>query len=110
MIVCGTTQSAAASYNWAVDILRGEPEGSSADGNSGEKNIYDEIESLARSSSIGANGLFFLPYLMGERTPHWDPHTRGAFVGFTLYHNRADMIRAVYGNRLCVENGTGCLY
>jgi xylulokinase len=96
MIVCGTTQSAAASYNWAVDILRGGPEGSSADGNSGEKNIYDEIESLARSSSIGANGLFFLPYLMGERTPHWDPHTRGAFVGFTLYHNRADMIRAVY--------------
>ena len=51
---------------------------------------------MARSSPIGSNGLFFLPYLMGERTPLWDPNTRGAFVGFTLYHTRSDMVRSVY--------------
>jgi len=33
---------------------------------------------------------------MGERTPYWDPNTRGAFVGFTLYHTRSDMVRSVY--------------
>ena len=58
--------------------------------------FYDRMEALARSSPIGANGLFFLPYLMGERTPHWDPNARGAFVGFTLYHTRGDMVRSVY--------------
>jgi len=88
-IVCGTIQSAAASYNWAIDMLG---QGMEEDSN----NIYDKMESLARSSPPGSNGLFFLPYLMGERTPHWDPNTRGAFVGFTLYHTRCDMIRSVY--------------
>jgi xylulokinase len=90
-IVCGTIQSAAASYNWAVDML-----GHMDDIAGSTVSIFDRMESLARSSPIGANGLFFLPYLMGERTPHWDPNTRGAFVGFTLYHNRSDMMRSVY--------------
>ena len=85
MIVCGTVQSAAASYNWAVDML-----------GQGSQNDYDKMEALARTSPIGSNGLFFLPYLMGERTPLWDPNTRGGFIGFTLYHTRSDMIRSVY--------------
>jgi xylulokinase len=49
----------------------------------------------AADSPPGANGLFFLPYLMGERSPRWNPHARGAFVGLTIRHTRADMIRAV---------------
>jgi xylulokinase len=43
----------------------------------------------------GAEGLVFLPYLTGERSPHLDPHARGAFVGLTLRHGRAHMTRAV---------------
>jgi xylulokinase len=45
--------------------------------------------------SIGADGLTFLPYLQGERTPHRDASARGAFVGLTLMHTRAHMTRAV---------------
>jgi xylulokinase len=43
----------------------------------------------------GANGLVFLPYLAGERSPLWDPEARGAFVGLTLAHGRAHLVRAV---------------
>ena len=96
MVACGTVQSAAASYNWAIDMLGRASENASEDGEPSSQSMYDKMESMARSSSIGANGLFFLPYLMGERTPFWDPNTRGAFIGFTLYRNRGDMIRSVY--------------
>ncbi len=96
MVVCGTVQTAAAAYNWAVDILGRASEEESENGKSSSRNIFDKMESMARSSSIGANGMFFLPYLMGERTPLWDPNTRGAFIGFTLFHDRSDMIRSVY--------------
>jgi xylulokinase len=43
----------------------------------------------------GSEGLLFLPYLSGERTPHADPFARGAFVGLTLRHRRAHLVRAV---------------
>ena len=43
----------------------------------------------------GADGLVFLPYLAGERSPLWDPHARGAFIGITLRHTRAHMTRAI---------------
>jgi xylulokinase len=56
----------------------------------------------------GADGLTFLPYLAGERTPHADPHARGAFVGLSLRHDRGALVRAVmegvaYGLRDCLE-------
>lgn len=44
---------------------------------------------------VGANDVLFLPYLLGERSPWWNPHARGAFVGLTMSHSRADMARAV---------------
>jgi xylulokinase len=43
----------------------------------------------------GANGILFLPYLIGERSPWWNPQARGAFVGLTMAHARADLARAV---------------
>ncbi|NVL92303.1 MAG: hypothetical protein HWN71_04615 [Desulfobacterales bacterium] len=48
----------------------------------------------AENSPVGANGLIFLPYLLGERSPRWNPQARGAFIGLTIRHTRADMIRA----------------
>ncbi|GHU83187.1 xylulokinase [Clostridia bacterium] len=53
--------------------------------------MNDEI----RQSPIGANRLLYLPYLMGERTPHLDPDCRGAFVGLSAMHERRDLMRAV---------------
>lgn len=57
--------------------------------------IYDMLTSEAALTPAGAEGLFFLPYLAGERTPHADPLARGAFVGLTLKHTRGHMVRAV---------------
>ncbi|MGX8705810.1 MAG: xylulokinase, partial [bacterium] len=56
---------------------------------------YAALNRAAASRPAGCNGLFFLPYLAGERCPHMDPKARGAFIGLTLDHGRADMERAV---------------
>ncbi len=56
---------------------------------------YQEIADAAATVPPGAEGLFFLPYLAGERTPHMDPRARGGFVGLTLRHGRAHIARAV---------------
>src|SRR5439155_4902416 len=56
---------------------------------------YELMNMQAEKSPPGANGLFFLPYLMGERSPRWNTRARGAFIGLTIRHTRADMIRAV---------------
>lgn len=57
--------------------------------------IYDLLTAEAEVVASGSEGLFFLPYLSGERTPHADPDARGCFVGLTLAHTRGHMIRAV---------------
>ena len=56
---------------------------------------YDDLVALAAPIAPGALGLQFLPYLSGERTPHMDPDARGAFVGLSLIHGRAHLVRAV---------------
>ncbi|MEO8469599.1 MAG: FGGY-family carbohydrate kinase [Chloroflexota bacterium] len=55
----------------------------------------DHLIREAASVPAGADGLIFLPYLAGERSPIWDPEARGAFVGLTLQHGRAHLVRAV---------------
>lgn len=57
-------------------------------------NVYDLINNQIASSSVGANGLIFLPYLLGERSPRWNPNARGAFIGLKMEHNKADMMRS----------------
>ncbi len=56
---------------------------------------YDVLTEDAAVTPPGAEGLFFLPYLAGERTPHADPNARGAFVGLTLKHARGHLVRAI---------------
>ncbi|HEX6293131.1 MAG TPA: xylulokinase [Herpetosiphonaceae bacterium] len=56
---------------------------------------YDRLVALAQQTPPGAEGLLFLPYLSGERTPHRDPLARGAFVGLTQRHTLGHMARAV---------------
>jgi xylulokinase len=56
---------------------------------------YDDLLAPALEVPVGCEGLQFLPYLTGERTPHPDPTARGAFVGLTVRHTRAHMTRAV---------------
>jgi xylulokinase len=56
---------------------------------------YDDLVEAASEVQPGAEGLIFLPYLSGERTPHLDPQARGAFVGLTTRHGLPHMTRAV---------------
>ncbi len=81
----GTMQCAGGSYDWLERLLRSE----------GETRLYDEMSTAAAGVEPGAGGLLFLPYLIGERSPHWNPLARGAFVGLTMSHGRAEMARAV---------------
>ena len=76
------TLAAGDSLRWWREILGGSM-------------AYDELGALAAESPPGARGLFFLPYLSGERTPHLDPNARGAFVGLRAHHTRADLTRAI---------------
>lgn len=56
---------------------------------------FTDLMQLADSSQPGARGVLFLPHLAGERSPHLDPETRGAWVNLLLAHSQADLIRAV---------------
>ncbi len=56
---------------------------------------FDELVAEAAHVPAGSNGLWFLPYLTGEHSPHPDPRARGAFVGLTVQHDRRHMSRAV---------------
>jgi len=78
----GVMLSAAGSLRWLRDAVA--PEKS-----------FDELVAGAAEVEPGAEGLMFLPYLSGERTPHPDPHARGAFVGLTVRHDLRHMTRAV---------------
>lgn len=78
----GVMLSAAGSLQWLRDTL--------APGVS-----FDALMDEAAQAPAGCKGLLFLPYLSGERTPHPDPLARGAWVGLTVRHTRADMVRAV---------------
>ena len=78
----GVMLSAAGSLQWYRDNL--------APGLS-----FDDLLKEAEEVTAGSEGLFFLPYLSGERTPHPDPSARGAFIGLTLRHGRGNMTRAV---------------
>jgi xylulokinase len=89
---CGTMQAAGASYGWVKEQLGGlEKVAAEALGVS----PYELLNLSAESSPLGAKGLLFLPYLLGERSPRWNPRARGAFIGLTVRHTRADMVRAV---------------
>ena len=78
----GVMLSAAGSLQWFRDALA--PEAS-----------FDDLVAEAGAWEAGADGLVFLPYLAGERTPHADPDARGAFVGLSMHHDRGALVRAV---------------
>ena len=80
--VMGVTQGAGLSLQWFRNQLA-----PGAD--------YDALTAEAAAAPAGSQGLFWLPYLMGERTPHLDATIRGGWVGMTARSTRADLIRSV---------------
>jgi xylulokinase len=59
------------------------------------EDAYGQMTAWAETAPPGARGLLFLPYLVGERSPHMDPSARGLFLGLTVDHGRAELVRAV---------------
>jgi len=57
---------------------------------------YDDINDCVARTPIGSNGIIFLPYLNGERTPHRDPHARGVIFGLSSFHSKWDVVRAIF--------------
>jgi xylulokinase len=89
---CGTMQTAGSSLAWLKnEICSLEKAFATEMGLSAYELINKEIE----KSPPGANGIIFLPYLLGERTPRWNPDAKGAFIGLTLAHTRGDVARSV---------------
>ena len=82
----GVVLSAGAALGWFRQVLSGP---------SGTPLTYDELIAEATDTPPGADGLTFLPYLTGERTPHADSNARGAFVGMHTGHHRGHLVRAV---------------
>lgn len=88
----GVMLSAGGSLRWFRDLLGDEfNEHSCYLG----KDPYDLLADEASHIAPGADGLIFLPYLTGERTPHNDPNARGVFCGLSLHHRRAHLARSV---------------
>ena len=103
--VMGVTQGAGLSLKWFRDhFCIAEMETAAMM----DVDPYYLMDKAALESPIGANKLLYLPYLMGERTPHLDPDARGVFFGLSAMHEKRDLLRAVmegvtYSLRDCVE-------
>jgi xylulokinase len=86
------TNTAASAQRWFRDVFcQFEKEQAAAEGLS----VYTPLHEAAREVPPGAEGLFFHPYLLGERSPYWDPNLRGSFVGATMRHGKAHFVRAL---------------
>jgi xylulokinase len=93
--VMGVTQGAGLSLQWFRNQLAPGTE-------------YDVLTAEAAAAPAGAQGLYWLPYLMGERTPHLDAWCRGGWIGLTARHTRADLIRSLlegvcYSQKDCLD-------
>ena len=103
--IMGVTQGAGLSLKWFRDnFCNAEKETAKYMG----VDEYYLMDKEADTVPIGANRLLYLPYLMGERTPHLDPDARGMFFGLSAMHTKKDMLRAVmegvaYSLRDCME-------
>ena len=82
------TNTAAVAFSWLRETLFASPQGSPAA-------TYAEMDAVASSVPAGAEGVLFLPFLDGERSPYWDPHLRASFLGLSSGHRRPHLSRAV---------------
>lgn len=85
----GVTLTAGGALSWFQETL------CRALGPKGQPVSFDHLIEEAAATPPGAEGLQFLPYLAGERTPHLNPHARGALVGLTLAHSRGHVVRSI---------------
>lgn len=103
--VMGVTQGAGLSLKWFRDNFCIEEKETAS---LMEVDPYELMNVQASKAAPGCEGLIYLPYMMGERTPHLDPDAKGVFFGLSARHNKRDMLRAVmegvaYSLKDCME-------
>jgi len=91
-IVFGCTLAAGGSLEWFRQVFADSEE---AVAKWCEKSVFDILSEEAEKAQIGSGGVFFLPYLTGERAPHTDPNARGVFIGLNLMTRKPDIVRSV---------------
>ena len=79
-----TMQAGGASLQWVMDLLAPD-----------DDTRYEQLLSAASAVQASADGLYFLPHLLGERSPYWNPRARAVFAGLARHHGRAHVARAV---------------
>ena len=84
------TNAAALCMRWLRDAFY-----STAVDGTRKQSMYETMDAEASASPVGANGVFFHPYLQGERCPYWDPNLRASFTGVSISSNRGDFCRAL---------------
>jgi xylulokinase len=85
VMALGSMQAAGGAFDWLERLFRGDVSG----------DLHEGLSAAAAAVPPGANGLLALPYLLGERSPYWNPSARGAFIGLSMTHGRPEMARAV---------------
>jgi xylulokinase len=102
-VILGITQTAGESLNWFKNAFD-----QTADSRQGSVDIFEQYNTAIQEVPDGADGLIFLPYLNGERTPYWDSAARGVYFGINLGTSKAHFIKAImegvsFALRHCVE-------
>lgn len=90
--IMGVTQGAGLSLQWFRNNFCNEEISTAA---LLDIDSYQIIDDAAALSNVGSNNLIYLPYLMGERTPHLDPYCRGVFFGLSSKHDKRDVLRSI---------------
>lgn len=86
-------QTSGAALKWFVETLGFEEQEYAKKNN---KNIYSYLNERALEAAPGSGGLFFFPYLLGERAPLWNDHAKGMFIGLTMSTKREELVRSVF--------------
>ena len=86
-------QASGASLKWFIETMAAE-ERAYAEANG--KNIYEYLNELALEAPAGCRGLYFFPYLLGERAPLWNDHAKGMFIGLGMDTSRAELARSIF--------------
>lgn len=86
-------QTSGAAIKWFIETMAAQEQTYAKEHG---KNIYTYLNELALESAPGAGGLFFFPYLLGERAPLWNEYARGMFIGMGMDMTRSDLVRSIF--------------
>lgn len=92
-VPCGTMQTAGAAVSWMVKELG---KSQSLEAKENNINVYTIINRMVEATPVGSNGIVFLPYLLGERSPRWNNEVRGCFIGLKMDSKQEEIFRSVF--------------